>query len=299
MEDRGILLESGTNEFEIIEFSIDGVCYGINVAKVREIVNPIPVTPMVNMHHYVDGMFTLRGNVMPMVNLPKCLNKPEIETGGKIIVCELNNYFVGFKVGEVSRIYRISWAQMEPAPAIVGSDYVIGIVKMDNRLIVLLDFEKILAELNPEINAKMTAVPEVTSDMFEQRKTKTLLIAEDSQMLRNLLHDTIVTAGYNVIAKENGEEAWNELEEMVKKGGPITDHVQLIVTDIEMPKMDGHYLTKKIKEDPLLKELPVVIFSSLINEEMKRKGESLGAFAQITKPEIEQLIGIVDKKILG
>ena len=78
MEDRGILLESGTNEFEIIEFSIDGVCYGINVAKVREIVNPIPVTPMVNMHHYVDGMFTLRGNVMPMVNLPKCLNKPEI-----------------------------------------------------------------------------------------------------------------------------------------------------------------------------------------------------------------------------
>ena len=117
---------------------------------------------------------------MPMVNLPKCLNKPEIETGGKIIVCELNNYFVGFKVGEVSRIYRISWAQMEPAPAIVGSDYVIGIVKMDNRLIVLLDFEKILAELNPEINAKMTVVPEVTSDMFEQRKTKTLLIAEDS-----------------------------------------------------------------------------------------------------------------------
>ena len=116
-------------------------------------------------------------------------------------------------------------------------------------------------------------------------------------MLRDLLLGTLHTAGYNTISNENGQEAWNKLQGIVASGQPITDTLQLIITDIEMPQMDGHHLTKLIKDHPQLKELPVVIFSSLINEEMRRKGEALGAYAQITKPEIEQLIGIVDQKI--
>lgn len=295
--DQGILLETGTNEFEIIEFSVGNVCYGINVAKVRETINPIPVTPIVNMHPYVDGIFTLREKVMPLVNLARCLSSKEATGSHKVVVCEINNVFIGFKADNVSRIYRISWTQMEPAPSIARSDLVVGIIKMDNRLIILLDFEKILSEINPEMNKRMTSLPNAMPDLIELRKSKTILIAEDSLMLRELLLNTLHTAGYNVIAKETGQQAWDELIELTSTGKPIDEHIQLVITDIEMPQMDGHHLTKKIKEDKKLKDLPIVIFSSLINPEMRRKGEALGAYAQITKPEIKQLIDIVDQKI--
>lgn len=296
-DDKGILLETGTNEFEIIEFSVGNVFYGINVAKVREIISPLPVTPIVNTHPYVDGMFTLRGKIMPLVNLAKCLSSDKVTEAYKIIVCEINGVFTGFKVEEVYRIHRISWTQMEPAPHITGSDLVVGIVKMEDRLIILLDFEKILSDINPEINKKMTAIPESTPDLVQIRKNRTILLAEDSKMLRDLLINTLQGAGYKIIPNENGQLAWEKLEAMAATGIPIEDQIQLIITDIEMPKMDGHHLTKRIKEHDKMKQLPVIIFSSLINEEMRRKGEALGAYAQITKPEIEQLIGIIDKKI--
>ncbi len=300
MQDKkGILLESGTNEFEIIEFSVGGVFYGINVAKVREIINPLPVTPLVNSHPNIDGIFTLRGRVVPLISLPKALSVQQATDSFKIIVCEINGVFNGFKVDDVSRIYRISWTQMEPPPDVSGSELVVGVVKMNDRLIILLDFEKILADVNPEINKKLTTIPESTANMVELRKSKTILIAEDSHMLRELLLGTLHTAGYKTIANENGQLAWNKLEALAKEARPVEDTLQLVITDIEMPQMDGHHLLKRIKSTEKLSKLPVVIFSSLINEEMRLKGNSLGAAAQVTKPEIEQLIGIVDGIIIG
>lgn len=298
MEKEGILLESGTNEFEIIEFSVGNVYYGINVAKVREIINPIDVTKLPNSHPYVEGIFTLRGKVIPLVSLERCLNVQSATNTCKIIVSEMNGVFMGFKVDDVTRIHRISWTQMEPPPHSSAANRVIGIVKMDNRLIILLDFEKILSEIDPGINQKMSTVPETTAELAKLRKTKTVLIAEDSHMLRELLISTLHTAGYNTIVAEDGQQAWNKLSAIsASSDKKVTDALQLVITDIEMPQMDGHHLTKRIKDDAKLQELPVVIFSSLINEEMRRKGEALGAYAQITKPEIEQLIDIIDKKI--
>jgi len=294
---KGILLETGTNEFEIIEFSIGNNSYGINVAKVREIINLVPITQLPNAHPNVDGIFTLRGKIMPLLNLARCLSSEEKTDISKIIVSEMNGYFMGFKVDEVSRIHRISWKQMEAAPNISDADQVVGVVKMKNRLIILLDFEKILAEINPEISKKLAEIPVSTAELVAVRKTKKILIAEDSHMLRELLLNTLHTAGYNTIAAEDGQRAWDKLTAIVASGKPVADQIQLVITDIEMPQMDGHHLTKRIKEDRDLKELPVIIFSSLINPEMRRKGEALGAYAQITKPEIEQLISLVDRKI--
>ncbi len=296
-EKKGILLESGTNEFEIIEFTVGGTFYGINVAKVREIINPLPVTPLVNSHPNIEGLFTLRGRVVPLVSLPKCLNVEQATDAHKIIVCEINGVFNGFKVDDVSRIYRISWTQMEPPPAVSGSELVVGVVKMNDRLIILLDFEKILADVNPEINKKLSAVPDSAPGLVDMRKSKTILVAEDSHMLRELLLGTLHTAGYRTIAFENGQLAWDKLEALANGDRPVEETLQLIITDIEMPQMDGHHLLKRIKAAKNLAKLPVVIFSSLINEEMRAKGNALGAHAQITKPEIEQLIGIVDKII--
>lgn len=295
--DKGILLEAGTNEFEIIEFVVENISYGINVAKVREIINAVPVTALPHSHPYVEGIFTLRGKVMPLVNLAKCLSSEGQTDIHQIIISEMNNYFVGFKVDEVSRIHRISWNQMEPPPNSSDSDSIIGVVKIESRLLILLDFEKILSEINPEINKKMMAIPDSNAELVAIRKTRTILVAEDSHLLRELLLRTLHDAGYNTIAVENGQKAWEKLEEIAASVKPIAEQIQLVITDIEMPQMDGHHLTKRIKENKILQELPVIIFSSLINPEMRRKGEALGVHAQITKPEIKQLIHTVDGKI--
>ena len=296
---KGILLESGTNEFEIIEFSVGNVFYGINVAKVREIINMVPVTEMPQGHPFIDGIFTLRGKIMPLLNLARCLNSEAKSANPKIIIAEMNGYFIGFKVDDVSRIHRISWSQMEPAPNMSDSERVIGVVKMEEHLIILLDFEKILSEINPEIGKKLTTIPASSAELIDARKTKTILIAEDSHMLRELLLKTLSTAGYNMISAENGQVAWDKIKKLATNDKPLLEQMQMLITDIEMPQMDGHHLIKKIKEDKDFQEIPIVIFSSLINEEMRRKGEALGAYAQITKPEIEMLIDIVDKKMFA
>lgn len=296
---KGILLETGTNEFEIVEFSIGPVSYGINVAKVREVINPLPVTKMPNVHPWVDGIFTLRGRVMPLVNLPRCLGNQSSTTSPKVIVSELNNYYVAFLVDEVSRIHRISWTAMETPPQIANSEMVVGIIKMAEKMVVLLDFEKIVADINPEMNEKFNQINSTPSDLLAVRKNKTILVAEDSKLLRDLLLNTLHNAGYaNIILTENGQAAWEKIRELASGGEPIENKVQLVITDIEMPQMDGHHLTKRIKESEKYQHLPVVIFSSLINEEMRLKGQSIGANGQVSKPEIGELINLVDKFIL-
>ena len=266
---KGILLETGTNEFEIVEFSIGKVHYGINVAKVREVITRAPVTAMPQAHPYVDGLFTLRGKAIPLVNLPRCLNVQTDEEPKNIIVTEINNYNIGFLVGNVSRIHRISWKDMEPAPEVGDQSRVVGIVKMKDRIVLLLDFETIIAEINPEINA-------------------------------DLLVTTLHESGYRFVRDfGNGQDAWDYLQGLAAKEGPIEDHVRIIVSDVEMPKMDGHRLLKLVRSDDRLKDVPFVLFSSLISEEMRIKGNQLGASGQISKPEINQLIDLLDNLVFG
>ncbi len=298
---KGILLESGTNEFEIVEFSIGGVYYGINVAKVREVIQRAPVTAMPQAHPYVDGLFTLRGKAIPLVNLPRCLNVVSSTDAAKnIIVTEINNYGIGFLVENVSRIHRISWKDMEPAPEVGDQSRVVGIIKMSDRIVLLLDFETIIAEINPEINAKLTTFEDATADTKSLRADVHVVVAEDSGMLRDLLVTTLHDSGYRFVRDfGNGQDAWEYLRNLAAKDGPIENHVGVVVSDVEMPKMDGHRLLKLVRDNERLKEVPFVLFSSLISEEMRLKGESLGASGQISKPEISQLISLLDNLIFG
>ena len=296
MDDKkGILLETGTNEFEIVEFNVGKVNYGINVAKVREVINLVPITKMPQAHPYVDGLFTLRGRVMPLVNLPRCLNQETEDDLKNIIVTEINNYNIGFLVNSVSRIHRISWTEMEPAPNVSDSPMVVGIIKMLDKMVLLLDFEKIIAEINPEINEKLTTLPEVTKDIKDQRNDIKVFVAEDSPMLRDLLVQTLHDAGYITTRDfSNGKLAWEALQKIGQEEAPLDDSINILISDIEMPQMDGHRLTKLIKSDDTTKDIPVIIFSSLINEEMRKKGEALGADAQMSKPEIGNLVHEID-----
>ncbi|BEU87402.1 chemotaxis protein [Selenomonas sp. TAMA-11512] len=306
-EKKGILLETGTNEFEIIEFNIGAVNYGINVAKVREVIkaSDFPVTEMPQAHPYIDGLFTLRGRAVPLVNLPRALGVSSGQMEGRsqnIIVTEINGYDMGFLVDNVSRIHRISWENMEPAPEVSDHSRVVGLVKMEGKIVLLLDFETIMAEINPEINQKLTTVEESTEDVKKMRSTQHVVVAEDSPLLRDLLVNTLQENGYTFIRDfGNGEDAWNYLKGIAEKtqGNNVFDKVRIVISDIEMPKMDGHRLLKFIREDNRLRPVPVILFSSLISEEMRRKGEELGASGQISKPEINQLIQLIDKLIFN
>ena len=307
-EKKGILLETGTNEFEIVEFTIGTVHYGINVAKVREVITRAPVTEMPQAHPYVDGLFTLRGKAIPLVNLPRCLN---VQTGAEsrnIIVTEINNYNIGFLVDSVSRIHRISWKNMEPAPEVGDQSRVVGIVKMKenlnskkaDKIILLLDFETIIAEINPEINAKLTTFDEANEDVRARRSGIHVVCVEDSPLLRELLVNTLHESGYRFVRDfNNGADAWKYIHEQAEKDGPVEDRVRIIISDIEMPQMDGHRLLKLVREDERFKTIPFILFSSLISEEMRRKGVKLGANGQIAKPEINQLIGMIDDLIFN
>lgn len=302
LDKKGILLETGTNEFEIVEFNIGNVNYGINVAKVREVITAaaFPVTHMPQAHPYVDGLFTLRGRAMPLVNLARCLNVSGDDRPQNIIVTEINNYNLGFLVDNVSRIHRISWKDMEPAPEVGDQSRVVGIIKMEDKIVLLIDFETIIAEINPEINAKLTTIEDAGHDLKLRRGGAHIVVAEDSPLLRELLVSTLHEAGYEYVKDfNNGKAAWDYLEELAGRDGDIKDQVRLIVSDIEMPQMDGHCLLKLVREDPRLHDVPLILFSSLINEEMRRKGKELGASGQISKPEINQLIALLDEMIFG
>ncbi len=297
---KGILLETGTNEFEIVEFSIGQVNYGINVAKVREVITRTPVTNMPQAHPYIDGLFTLRGKAIPLVNLPRCLNVETNAEPKNIIVTEINNYNIGFLVENVSRIHRISWTDMEPAPEVGDQSRVVGIIKMEDRIVLLLDFETIIAEINPEINAKLTTYEDATESVRAKRSEVHVVVAEDSPMLRDLLVTTLHESGYRYVRDfGNGQDAWEYLQGLTQKGGQISSHVGVIVSDVEMPRMDGHRLLKLVRADDRLSDVPLVLFSSLISDEMRIKGDQLGASGQIAKPEINQLIGLLDNLIFG
>lgn len=295
-EDKGILLETGTNEFEIIEFSVEATSYGINVAKVREVIHSVEVTRVAHSHPCIEGVFSLRGKIIPLVNLAKRLGVQGDSENERVIVTEINGYHFGFKVDAVTQIHRVSWTTMEPLPRFTGAELVIGIVKLGERLVVLLDFESIIAELNPEIDTKLHATISAPAALTQIRSNRTILVAEDSRMLRDILVATLTNAGYKTIVAENGLEAWNKLEQLAEEPD-LLERIQLVITDIEMPQMDGHHLIKKMRENSKLQALPVMIFSSLINEEMRRKGQSLGVVAQVTKPEMAQLLDIIDHKI--
>ncbi|MFE8703525.1 chemotaxis protein [Cytobacillus sp. FJAT-54145] len=299
-QNKGILLESGTNELEIVEFSIGNNKFGINVIKVKEIINPVPIIKVPHAHQNVEGIIELRGEVLPVVNVATALGFPPSTNPqhDKFIVAEFNKQKVVFHVHTVTQIHRISWGQIEkPSDMYQGADsQIIGVIKLHGEMILLLDFEKIVVEINPESGINVQQVKKLGK---RERSSKRLVVAEDSPLLRKLLHDTLAEAGFQTVEFfENGQDALSYLENLATSGKNVVDEVQLVITDIEMPQMDGHHLTKRIKENKDLTKLPVIIFSSLITDDLRHKGQMVGANAQVSKPEIAELVLLIDKYIL-
>ena len=296
--DTKILLENGTNELEVLEFMLDGNSYGINVAKIREIITYQPVTPVPNSHPSIEGIFMPRDRMITAIDLKNCLQRGVSEPGGLFIVTNFNKLDIAFHVDSVVGIHRVSWKDIiKPGATVSTTEDGIstGIIKFNDKLIIILDFEKIVTEINPETGLKTTEIDELGK---RGRYDVPILIAEDSVLLNKLIVDSLKKAGYeNLIHTANGKEAYDVIQ-TCKEEGTLDQHVKCIITDIEMPEMDGHRLTKLVKEDEATKNIPVIIFSSLVNDEMKKKGETLGADAQLSKPEIGNLVKVIDELVL-
>ena len=294
--DTNILLENGTTELEVLEFTIAGNSYGINVAKIREIIPYHPVTIVPNSHPCIEGIFMPRDIMITAVNLPKYLNLKENETyaNDMMIITNFNKLDIGFHVDKVLGIHRVSWADIiTPDNTINTADSSIstGVIKIGEKLIIILDFEKIVTDISPETGLKVSDIDKLG---VRNRNEKPVLTVEDSPLLGKLIRDSLVRAGYtNILTASNGQEAWDMLCKF-KEEGTALSKVKCIITDIEMPIMDGHRLTKLVKTDDVLQDIPLIIFSSLVNREMRLKGEALGANAQLSKPEIGQLVELID-----
>lgn len=296
MADTEILLESGTNEIEIMQFTIYGELYGINVAKVREIMMANRVKPIPHSHEAVEGIFKPRDILLTVIDLPKYLTGRESERNARdlFIITNFNKTHIAFRVHSVVGISRISWENIQKPDKTItyGEEGVAtGIAQCDNQLVTILDFEKIVADIAPETGIQLEEIEKLGK---RNRKGSRIILAEDSILLARMIKEALVKAGYdNITAFNNGKEAWDYLQS-VKEGQDFEKKVSLIITDIEMPEMDGHRLTKLVKEDEVMKNTPLIIFSSLINPEMRVKGKSLGADEQLSKPEIGHLVEVMD-----
>jgi len=293
---------SQTN-LQLMEFVVAGGHFGINVAKVDEIMkySQHPITPMPNSNPFVEGIFRPRTETMTVINLAAYMGLPpsQDEERDILIITKLNNVKTAFHVHGVEAINKVELSSIEkPDTTIYGGEEGMstGIAKYGDKLITIVDFEKILFDISPNLGF----TPEdVTKLGARNRSIKPILIAEDSPLLERQLLNSLEKAGYiNVICTANGQEAWNKLQKFKESSEPIEKHVCAVIADIEMPLMDGHRLLKMIKEDDALAHLPVLIFSSLISEDMKEIGNNLGAMGSISKPDIAELVTLLDEHIL-
>lgn len=303
--DTGILLETGTNELEILEFYIDETLedgtenknyFGINVAKVMQVIETPNLEPPESAPHpSFMGTIPLRDLILPVLDLSVWLelNMPKTERD-IVIVTEFSRTITGFLVSGVTEIHRVGWGEVIPPTSVIASstDAIVGLVDKGDHFVQLLDLETILTQIEPGEDLEMTV------SETEYRA----LVADDSATIRMMLEKNLTDANFSPIVTTNGDEALRKIMALKAKaeeeGKDITEYVNVVVSDIEMPLMDGFSLTKNIKEDSVLQKLPVILYSSIITKELKHKGDSVGADLQITKPDLhlipEKAIALIE-----
>lgn len=306
-----ILLETGTNELEILEFHIDeqgpqGVTpchFGVNVAKVMQVIeSPGLVHPESATHPCFLGTIPLRDHILPVIDLAVWLgiDKPA-NALDVVIVTEFSQAVTGFLVSGVTEIHRVGWPEVIPPSKAMGnmdSSSIVGLVDRGGHFIQLLDLEHILADLDPSFEAQSW-----TTGLRSDR-SYTALVADDSATIRAMLKKNLEAANFALHIAGNGSEALERLKEIKsaaqEQGVPVTNLLDVVISDIEMPLMDGFSLTKTIKHDPVLQDLPVILYSSIITDELRHKGESVRADAQVTKPDLDKMarlaVDIIEKR---
>ncbi|MGO9016416.1 MAG: chemotaxis protein [Dissulfurispiraceae bacterium] len=308
------VLKVGTNEMELVVFRMynsqpDGtpeiLDYGVNVAKVREIIPMPTLTKVPDMPVYAEALAQVRGEVIPIVDLGKWMKvtpPANMDIRLKVIVLEMLGTTVGMIVHEVERIRRINWDQIKPPPSLLQAKHsgrVTGVTKIDDEgdsLLLILDLESVISEMGGLVHTQEVALGEI--ERIGKKKMKgTVLIADDSSVARKILKDTLENVGLHVLEAVDGKKAFEILGDFLSKIGdqPITDFVQLVISDVEMPEMDGLTFTRNLKNSPKLAMLPVIINTSLSGEENKEKAKGVGADGYMVKFDVAMLLHEVSR----
>lgn len=288
-------LQSGTNELDVLVFMLDGHPYGVNIAKVREIIPAPDFSYCPNQPDSMLGVINLRQKILPLVDLYSCLNLPppsaSVAQASSVIVMEFNKQQSAFRVDGIDQIFRSSWKHIFPIPDIksIRETLSTGIIDLDGRLVPMLDFESIYSLVNSGTRGLESEEHMDESDI--NRSDRHVVIVEDSNFSRTAMRKCLEKGGYGKInAYPNGQDAWHALQRMAQE----QQLPNVIVSDIEMPLLDGLTLTRQIKEHPTLKKVPVILFSSVITPDTLFKGKQVGVDEQVAKPQLNELVVLVD-----
>ncbi|MGK7345059.1 MAG: chemotaxis protein CheV [Candidatus Nitrospinota bacterium M3_3B_026] len=297
-----------TEELKLLEFTVGpagaGGAYGINLAKTVEVMaRPETFAELPNAHPAIIGMVRARDENVPVVDLAEWMGgKADEAEKRRIILAEFSRLLIGFLVREATRIHSISWDMVEPPSGLIRESdfqYVTGVAKTPGGDLMLLDFERIVSKINPATGLRTRkAAPE-----RERRGSATVFVAEDSPFIRDRMARILSGAGYRVFTAGDGREALERLQwvarEAETKNIDIRRYLNVVVTDVEMPRMDGQTLIKKIREIPLLQDIPIVIFSSMADEANERKWAGQGAAGLVAKPDVDKLVERMDELVFG
>jgi two-component system chemotaxis response regulator CheV len=298
MTDHDNVLKVGTNEMELVDFRIfkkegdevyEGI-YGINVSKVREIIRVPKLTELPGIPEFIEGIFDLRGVVIPVVNLAKWMGvdtPPEVSKNARVIITEFNNVLIGFVVHDAKRIRRINWKDIEPASFAgrMGSDgmdqsKITGVTRIeDDSVLLILDLETVVQELGLYAPSSGADMPTDEYDF-----TGLVLLLDDSLTARKIVKEALMKMGFQVVEASDGKEGLQKLEDLYDVYGEgINNHVKLIVSDVEMPLMDGFHFAANVKDDKRFEDIPIVFNSSISDHFSEARGKDAGGEAYLVK----------------
>jgi len=290
---------AGHNRLELLMFRLgDKQRFGINVFKVQEVIQCPPLTKVPHAHPVVRGVATLRGKTITIMDLAQAIGRRPITDTSQayIIITEYNRAVQGFLVSGVDRIVNMNWEDILPPPKGSGHNYMTAVTRVDNDLVEIIDVEKVLAEV---IHIDETVTSSIIDDnraAISERKHR-ILVADDSSVARNQIKRTLDQIGVETILVKDGREAINKLRAMADSGSPITEQLSMVISDVEMPEMDGYTLTTQIRADNRLKDLYVILHTSLSGIFNNSLIEKVGADKFIAKFKPDELAGAVIERL--
>ncbi len=283
----------GQNRLELLTFRLNGLQrYGINVFKVKEVLQCPKLTAMPNLHRLVKGVAHIRGQTLSVIDLSLAIGGRPTQDVEKsfVVIAEFNRTIQAFLVSSVERIINMRWEAILPPPEGAGkSNYLTAVTNIDNELVEILDVEKILAEIAPVDETMDASIgQEIVEAEQEKEIVRRILIADDSTVARKQVQRAIESIGFECILTKDGKDAYEKLLEMTKEGS-IYDQISLVISDIEMPEMDGYTLTAEIRRNAQMKDLYVILHSSLSGVFNQAMVERVGANSFIAKFNPDEL----------
>lgn len=291
----------GENRLELLLFTLGGrQRFGINVFKVQEVIMCPKLTKIANSHPIVIGMTNMRGKTISVIDLALAIGKPALTQSDNnyLIITEYNRQVQGFLTGGVDRIINMNWSEIKAPPqGLGGGNYMTAVTSVDDELVEIIDVEKVLAEL---LGIDLSAMDNADEVKSKEDQVIRVLVVDDSSVARNQIKRTLDKLGMECIVGKNGLDGLNILKGYIEDGSKISDHVDVLISDVEMPEMDGYTLTSEVRANEALKTLPILLHTSLsgvFNQSMVAK---VGADKFVPKFDAKELAkevtGILESK---